>query len=97
MYVGETGRKLKTRIKEHQKDVEKNQKGVRTRSESIESMGQYNKSAITDHARQTNHVPNFKDIEVLSRDEVEHRRLIKESIWIKKLDNINRDQGADPL
>ena len=43
------------------------------------------------------HVPDFKNAKVLSREEDETKRRIKESIWIKKLPTINRDQGAIPL
>ena len=97
LYVGETGRKLKVRISEHQKDVEKKEKGVRTRSERAEDSNVYNKSAITDHVAETNHVPNFQKVKVLSRDDNDMRRKVRESIWIGKMDNINRDQGALPL
>ena len=54
MYVGETGRKLGTRVKEHMKDVEQNSGGSFTRAARKESLTQINKSAITDHVKQNN-------------------------------------------
>ncbi|XP_072047082.1 uncharacterized protein [Amphiura filiformis] len=56
-YVGETGRKLNTRLKEHQKETEKLERSKKnfTRQTRKESVTEQSKSAIADHAIQQNH------------------------------------------
>ena len=49
VYIGEIGRKLGIRIKEHQRDVEQHGKLNFTRAAKRESATEFNKSAITDH------------------------------------------------
>ena len=48
VYIGETGRQMKTRQAEHQQDIEDNAVGVRTRSERGSTSGEKHKSAIPD-------------------------------------------------
>ena len=94
VYIGETGRKLETRIQEHRKDVETAEQGVRTRRSRSETSQEQNKSAITDHTVSQNHVPNWTDIEVLDKEQDYTKRQIKEAIWIRRNITINRDEGA---
>ncbi|XP_072033280.1 uncharacterized protein [Amphiura filiformis] len=71
-YVGETGRKLNTRLKEHQKETEKLERSKKnfTRQTRKESVTEQSKSAIADHAIQQNHVINWDDTKVLQKDSV---------------------------
>jgi hypothetical protein len=95
VYIGETGRKLSTRLSEHKKDYETSRSaGVSTRSIRLSSASEIHKSAITDHMLQQNHLPNWTDIKILSQDENNNTRRIRESIWIRKEKNMNRDEGA---
>jgi len=57
-YMGETGRKFGTRLKEHKTDVEATTNKPFTRSQRLSSLSEQNKSALTDHASHDNHVIN---------------------------------------
>ncbi|XP_072039314.1 uncharacterized protein [Amphiura filiformis] len=96
-YVGETGRKLNTRLKEHQKETEKVERGKKnfTRQTRKESVTEQSKSAIADHAIQQNHVINWDDTKVLQKECDASTRFIRESIWIRKRGPavMNRDEG----
>ena len=97
-YVGETGRKLCTRIAEHQKDfVTSSTPGVNTRATRTRSATEVHKSAITDHMIQNNHLPDWNNTKVLARETNNTIRRIREAIWIRKKDNMNRDEGAYQL
>jgi hypothetical protein len=79
-YVGQTGRNLKERIKEHEKSTNK---------------GEILKSGIAEHAHTTGHSINW-EAKVLDQDQVKTRRLVKESIHIKLNNpTMNRDQGLE--
>ena len=97
-YVGETGRRFETRLKEHKKETEKvaQSKGTFTRQTRKQSVGEQSKSAIADHAVQHNHVINWKDAKVLDKECNTGARHIRESIWIRKRspNTMNRDEGA---
>ena len=60
VYIGETGRKLGTRIGEHQKDVNDNTPKTLTRSSKQSTEHIINKSAITDHAVKNNHIIDWE-------------------------------------
>ena len=97
-YIGETGRKFGTRLKEHQKDVETMTQQVYTRSAKKTSEKQYNKSAITDHANIHNHLIDWNNSKVLERENNWKVRKIKESIWVRKEGvSMNRDEGGHQL
>ena len=55
-YVGETGRKIGLRIKEHKKEVDSFTAGTQTRASRARESSVTHKSAITDHAVEENHV-----------------------------------------
>ena len=97
-YVGETGRKLNTRLKEHQKETEKLERSKKnfTRQTRKESVTEQSKSAIADHAIQQNHMINWDDTKVLQKECDASTRFIRESIWIRKRGPavMNRDEGA---
>ena len=97
LYIGETGRAYKTRIQEHQIDVKNNTTGTRTRSSRLSDSQILHKSAITDHATQLNHVPNWY-AKILGKESNWFDRRVKESLWIRKTpDNMNRDTGGHEL
>ena len=89
VYIGETERKLETRIQEYCKEVEMVDLGV-----SLTSSGVPHKSAITDHVSSYNnitthvtildHLPSLNDINILQKESDTIRRQILESIWIRK-------------
>ena len=55
VYVGETGRPLRARVKEHRKEVD-SITGIFTRAEKTRADSICKKSAITDHVCNENHV-----------------------------------------
>lgn len=70
-YVGQTGRKLKTRIDEHRKHINKNTSS---------------KSVITDHRLHCNHDFDWDKVEILV-ESYYNKRLTFEMIYIKKQKN----------
>ncbi|XP_071949894.1 uncharacterized protein [Antedon mediterranea] len=96
-YIGETGRALKTRIKEHRTDTENNTGGILTRAQRSSTSSIIHKSAITDHALQYNHLIDW-NAAILEKECNTQKRQIKESINIRKHGIIiNRDEGAHEL
>ena len=98
-YIGETGRTLGIRIKEHSDEVNKITSSRRfTRMSASEATDIRHKSAITDHAVQNNHVINFDNVTVINKEDNRRWRAIKESIEIRiNKDSMNRDQGNHVL
>ena len=94
-YIGETGRLLDTRIQEHKTESEKASGKAFTRSQKASVSGEINKSAITDHVAEENHVIGWKDAKIIDREQNKTKRLIKEAIWIRRSGrkNLNRDDG----
>ena len=97
VYIGETGRQMKTRQAEHQQDIEDNAVGVRTRSERGSTSGEKHKSAITDHVNNFNHTPNWPANDIVARASDLLPRQIHEAIWIRRTKNFNRDEGSYQL
>ena len=60
VYIGETERRLGTRLTDIKKDVEDNMPHKLTSSGRIASGAQFNKSAITDHATRKNHIIDWE-------------------------------------
>jgi uncharacterized protein YjbK len=69
-----------------------------TRSQRKVSEKEYNKSAITDHTTQENHVIDWNNIKIVAKESDLRTRQIKEAIWIRKEKSpMNRDEGAYKL
>ena len=66
-YIGETGRSLSTRIKEHKTDVTANCTGIRTRSARSSASEVVHNSAITDHMTIHTHTPNWNSVSILAK------------------------------
>ena len=94
-YVGETGRKLKTRIGEHKKDVETHTSKTLTRAGKNLSQSELHKSAIMDHVARHNHVIDWDSPSILDKESTQRTRQIREAIRIRSTPQVmNRDQGA---
>ena len=98
-YIGETGRKFGVRLQEHRTDVESKTGRTFTRSLRASSLTEHNKSALTDHATQENHVINWSQATVIDRQPERFTRWIKEAIHIRKEGQqaMNRDEGSYQL
>ena len=98
-YIGETGRAFGTRLKEHQSDAEKVANRKFTRAQRKESTSELNKSAITDHIAQENHVIDWDGAKILDRDSNQFTRKIREAICICRRGSktMNRDVGSITL
>jgi len=95
-YVGETGKPLGATVKECRVEVD-SITGIFTRAEKTRAASICNKSAITDHVCNENHVIDWENAKVIDRESDKASRLIREAIWIRKTDNMNRDEGSYQL
>ena len=81
VYIGETGRPMQDRIKEHDRDI----RLARTET-----------SAVSEHAHNTGHKPLWNEVKFIDRDPYYYTRRVKEAIHIRlHPDNINRDSGIE--
>ena len=81
VYIGETGRVMQDRIKEHDRDIWL----VRTQT-----------STVSEHANETGHLPIWKEVKFIDRDTHWYTRRVKEAIHIGlHPNNINRDSGIE--
>ena len=98
-YVGETGRQLGVRLKEHQKDSEKITEKKFTRAMRKSSTTEHHKSAITDHVAQENHLIDWEETKIIDRDSNPFTRKVREAIQIRKWGTkaLNRDDGLHSL
>ena len=81
VYIGETGRSMQDRIKEHDRDI----RFPRTQI-----------SAVSEHAHNTEHLPLWNEVKFIDRDPHCHTRRVKEAIHIKlHPNNFNRDSGIE--
>ena len=67
-YIGETGRKLGVRLQEHRSEVESKTNRAFSRSHRSSSSAESNRSALTDHAVQENHVISWSAALVINRE-----------------------------
>ena len=82
-YVGQTGRKLKTRIAEHRNHIKYNTSA---------------RSVITEHRRQLDHEFKWEEVEILDEEPSYRRRLVSEMINIRKQKNgINLQTDTEGL
>ena len=79
VYIGETGRPMQDRIKEHDRDI----RLARTET-----------SVISEQAHNTGHKPLWNEVKLIDRNPYYYTRRVKEAIHIRlHPDNINRDSG----
>jgi len=90
-YISETGRKFGVRLQEQRTEVESKTRRTFTRSHRASSLTEHNKSALTDHATEENHVINWSQATVIDR--------IKDAVHIRKEGQqaMNRDEGSYQL
>jgi len=67
-YIGETGRKLGVRLQEYRSEVESKTNQAFTRSHRSSSSAESNRSALTVHAVQENHVISWSAASVIDRE-----------------------------
>ena len=81
VYIGETGRPVGERMREHRRDVQ------HRRTDS---------SAVAEHAWNAEHHPGWDKISCVAHDKHWYTRRVKEAIQIRlHSNNINRDNGID--
>ena len=81
VYIGETGRSMHERIKEHDRVIRLS--GTET-------------SAVSEHAHKTGHYRLWNEVKFIDRDRHWYTRRVKEAIHIRlHPDNINRDTGIE--
>lgn len=79
VYIGETGRKISTRIKEH---------------ERCTRLGHYSKSALAEHWLETGHTAQYDKSEMIAPSQGYFSRKHREALEIlKHPTNLNRDNG----
>ena len=81
VYIGETGRAMQERKKEHDRDI----RLARTQT-----------SAVSERPNETGHFPIWKEVKFIDRDPHWYIRRVKEAIHVRlHPNNINRDSGID--
>ena len=81
VYIGETGRAMQDRIKEHDRDI---------------WLAHTQTSAVSEHANETGHLPLWNQVKFIDRDPHRYTRMVKEAIQIRlHSNNINRDNGIE--
>ena len=81
VYIGETGRRLQTRLGEHKDAMRR---------------GQSHHSGAVEHACLTGHALDFDNTRILSHQENWFARKFREGVEIKRHDStMNRDQGVE--
>ena len=79
VYIGEKGRSVQERIKEHDRDVR---------------LAHTQTSVVSEHANKTGHHPRWNEVKFIDQDSHWNTRRVKEAIHIRlHPDNINRDNG----
>ena len=81
VYIGETGRSMRERMKEHDEDI----RFTRTQT-----------SAVAEHANETGHIPIWSNVKFIDRDPHWYTPRVKEAIHIRlHPNNINRESGIE--
>ena len=81
VYIGETGRAIQDRIKEHDREIR---------------LAHTQTSAVSEHANETGHFPLWNQVKFIDRDPHRYTRRVKEAIQIRlHSNNINRDSGIE--
>ena len=81
VYIGETGRPIGERVKEHQRDVR---------------LSRVDGSAVAEHAWGAGHHPDWDNVRCVDQEHHWYTRRVKEAIHIRlRQRNINRDSGID--
>lgn len=80
VYIGETGRKLATRLQEHKRNCR---------------LLQREKSAVAEHSLSQDHRIDFDAVKVIDKEGHFYRRRVKEAFWIKNSPNFNQDKGLN--
>ena len=81
VHIGETGRSMHERIKEHERDI------LLARTQS---------SVVSEHSNTTAHYPLWDEVKFIDRDPHWYTHRVKEAIHIRlHPDNINRDNGIE--
>ena len=96
-YIGETGRKFGTRLKEHKAEVDKVERSVTTRAGRKESLSTIHKSAVTDHVVEQNHVIGWDKGKVIGTEQDRYKRWIKEAIEIRKRGGHHHEPRRGPI
>ena len=80
-YIGQTGRHLRERIKEHKTALEK---------------GNTHHSGIAEHAYDAHHEISWDSVKVLDQESDTNKRLVRESLHIRTVrPSMNRENGLD--
>jgi len=81
VYIGETGRSMQERIKEHNRDIRL------TRTQT---------STVSEHSDETGHYPIWNEVKFIDQDPHWYTSRVKEAIPIRlHPNNINRDSGIE--
>ncbi|KAL9955800.1 hypothetical protein ACROYT_G037181 [Oculina patagonica] len=81
VYIGETGRPMQDRIKEHDRDIR---------------LARIQTSAVSEHTHNTGHYPLWNEVKFIDRESHWFTRRVKEVIQIRlHPNNINRDSGIE--
>ena len=88
--IGETGRTISTRIKEHERHIR-----LAKQSSSVgEKQRHLNQSACAEHGNEFQHHIQIDTVRILCRDDKKFTRKVREAIEIKKQpNNFNRDDS----
>ena len=78
VYIEEMGRPLITRTKEHQKHCK---------------YGDRDKLAVALHTWTNNHCIDWESSSVIDREDRLFQRRVKEALHIRRVNNLNKDQG----
>ncbi|XP_071582148.1 uncharacterized protein [Temnothorax nylanderi] len=82
-YVGQTGRQLQTRVKEHESQIRRSGGG---------------NSVVTEHRVECNHDFDWNDVKILDKEMLLNKRLLSEMIYIKRQRNgINLQTDTENL